>query len=45
MTWQGYTLVDVVVPRIITHIRFTLFSAILNDASAKGGPEAGFTPI
>ena len=38
MTRQGYIIVDVVVPRLITHIRFTLFSAILHDASANGGP-------
>jgi hypothetical protein len=33
------------VPEISTHIGFTLFSAILADVNAKGGPGAGFTPI
>jgi hypothetical protein len=27
------------------HSGFTLFSAILNDVNAKGGPGAGFSPI
>lgn len=33
------------IPEMSTHIGFTLFSAILNDVNAKGGPGAGFTPI
>lgn len=33
------------IPEMSTHISFTLFSAILNDVNAKGGPGAGFTPI
>ncbi len=45
MTRKGRTYFDFVVPRMVTHIGFTLFSAILNDANAKGGPGAGFTPI
>jgi hypothetical protein len=49
MTRRGYTIVGfpppVPAPLVFTHIGFTLFSAILNDANAKGGPGAGFTPI
>jgi hypothetical protein len=33
------------IPEMSTHIGFTLFSTILNDVNAKGGPGAGFTPI
>jgi hypothetical protein len=33
------------IPEMSTHIGFTLFSAILADVNAKGGPGAGFTPI
>lgn len=33
------------IPEMSTHIGFTLFSAIINDVNAKGGPGAGFTPI
>jgi hypothetical protein len=31
--------------RSASRFSFTLFSAILNDVNAKGGPGAGFTPI
>jgi hypothetical protein len=33
------------IPEMSTHIGFTLFSAILGDVNAKGGPGAGFSPI
>jgi hypothetical protein len=33
------------IPEMSTHIGFTLFSAILADVNAKGGPGAGFSPI
>jgi hypothetical protein len=33
------------IPELSTHIGFTLFSAVLADVNAKGGPGAGFTPI
>lgn len=33
------------IPEMSTHIGFTLFSAILNDVNAKGGPGAGFSPV
>lgn len=33
---------DAVVLRMVTHINFTLFSAIRADANAKGGPALGF---
>jgi hypothetical protein len=33
------------IPEMSTHISFTLFSAILGDVNAKGGPGAGFVPI
>lgn len=42
---KGLTFHDFYNPRFITHVTFTLFSAILNDVNAKGGPGAGFTPI
>jgi hypothetical protein len=46
MTRNGYTgLVGAGVPVLSTHVTFTLFSAILADVNAKGGPGAGFTPI
>jgi hypothetical protein len=32
-------------PLMVTDIFMTVFSTILSDASAKGGPGAGFTPI
>jgi hypothetical protein len=33
------------IPALNTHISFTLFSAILGDVNAKGGPGAGFSVI
>ena len=45
VTRKGVTMADAIVPRIFTHIEFTLISAILNDVNAKGGPGAGFSPI
>lgn len=33
------------VPIIINKVRLTLFSAILDDVNAKGGPAAGFSPV
>ena len=41
MTRKGYTNA----PLMLTDIKLTLFSAILNDVNAKGGPGAGFSPI
>lgn len=47
MTRKGYT--NYLDPTPITGMRsnigFTLFSGILNDLNAKGGPGAGFSPI
>lgn len=45
MTRKGFTIVAGIVPRVITHVTFTLFSAILADANAKGGPGAGFALV
>jgi hypothetical protein len=46
MTRNGYTgLVGAGVSLPSTHITFTLFSAILGDVNAKGGPGAAFSPI
>jgi hypothetical protein len=44
-TQNGTNVVQPALVRVIMHINFTLFSAILNDVNAKGGPGAGFTPI
>ncbi|WP_293052349.1 serine protease [Mycobacterium sp.] len=45
MTREGFTIVAGVVPKVITHVTLTLFSAILDDVNSNGGPGAGFTPI
>jgi hypothetical protein len=46
LTRKGYTgLVGAGIPVPRTHITFALFSAILGDVNAKGGPGAGFTPV
>jgi hypothetical protein len=47
MTRKGYTnyLDPIPITGMRSNIGFTLFSAILNDVNAKGGPGAGFTPI
>jgi hypothetical protein len=46
MTRKGSTIAILgPIPDMSTHIGFTLFSAILNDVNARGGPGAGFTPI
>jgi hypothetical protein len=49
MTYSGRTFVSAVpliqVPVENTNIGFTLFSAILDDVNAKGGPGGGFTPV
>lgn len=45
VTRHGITMSAFPEPRVLTHITFTLFSAILNDTNAKGGAGAGFTPV
>jgi hypothetical protein len=44
-TQNGSNVVQPALLRVIMHTNFTLFSAIMNDVNAKGGPGAGFTPI
>jgi hypothetical protein len=44
-TQNGTNIVEPALVRVIMHTNFTLFSAILNDVNAKGGPGAGFSPI
>jgi hypothetical protein len=41
MTRKGHTMA----PLMVTDITMTVFSTILSDASAKGGPGAGFIPV
>jgi hypothetical protein len=41
---HGYNLPAFPAPPV-THTGLTLFSAIMNDVNAKGGPGAGFSPI
>jgi hypothetical protein len=45
VTRRGLNMVAVDEARMIHHIDFALFSAILGDVNAKGGPGAGFTPV
>jgi hypothetical protein len=42
---KGHTNVDLIVPGATSRISFTLFSFVLNDVNAKGGPGAGFSPV
>jgi hypothetical protein len=41
MTRKGHTMA----PLMVTDITLTLFSSILADVNANGGPGAGFSPI
>jgi hypothetical protein len=41
---HGYNLPAFPAPPV-THTGLTLFSAIMNDVNAKGGPGAGFSPV
>jgi hypothetical protein len=45
VTRNGTNMVAFDEARVIHHTDFALFSAILADTNAKGGPGAGFTPI
>ncbi len=45
MIRNGYMHPHFVVPSLDPEIKFTFFSAILDDVNAKGGPGAGFTPV
>jgi hypothetical protein len=45
LTQNGTNVVEPYLVRVIMHTNFTLFSAILGDVNAKGGPGAGFSPI
>jgi len=45
LTQNGANIVETALLRVVTHINVTLFSAIINDMNAKGGPGAGFSPI
>jgi hypothetical protein len=45
LTQNGTSVVEPALVRVIMHVNFTLFSTILNDVNAKGGPGAGFSPI
>ena len=45
VTRNGANMVFFDEARVVHHTDFALFSAILADANAKGGPGAGFSPI
>jgi hypothetical protein len=45
LVFKGGTMFNAIELRPFGHIGISLFSAILNDVNAKGGPGAGFTPI
>jgi hypothetical protein len=44
-TLKGFSMVDGITLAQSTHINFALISAIINDANAKGGVGAGFSPV
>jgi hypothetical protein len=45
LTQNGTNVVEPYLVRVIMHTNFPLFSAILGDVNAKGGPGVGFSPI